>query len=202
MAAIYIIAGPPGVGKSTNGFDFIPEHLDIINEDDTRLRYKAKGFADYNEYAIYRVRDIIKQKLIQQEDFALELNLGFPNQYDYAASLKKFSSVIKLHVILFFTNDLQLCLDRARERHLAGLHLVDPNTVTKMYNNTMPLLADNFAIIDDLLLVDVSPDNTITPVAHYDRQTNRLTESFLKTDWYISVAKPIIAYHIGLASGQ
>ncbi len=198
MAIIYIIAGPPGVGKSTNGFDFIPEHLDIINEDDTRLRYKAKGFVDYNEYSIFRVRDIIRKKLIRQEDFALELNLGFQNQYDYVISLKKFSSGIKLHVVLFFTDDLYLCLDRARERHLAGLHLVEPETVTNMYNNTMSLLADNFPIIDDLLLIDVNPNNTVTPVAHYERNINRLTESFLNPDWYTSTAKPIIVYQSGL----
>jgi len=84
MSSIHIIAGPPGIGKSTRGPDYINPNLDILNEDDMRLKYKEKGFIDYNEYSIFRVRDIIKQKLIRDEDFALELNLGFPHQYEYA----------------------------------------------------------------------------------------------------------------------
>ena len=84
MSVINIIAGPPGIGKSTKRFYYIDENLDILNEDEMRFRYKAKGFADYNEYSIYRVRDIIRRKLIRNEDIALELNLGYPHQYEYA----------------------------------------------------------------------------------------------------------------------
>jgi len=50
MSVIHIVAGPPGIGKSTKGFDYIDESLDILNEDEMRFRYKTKGFADYNEY--------------------------------------------------------------------------------------------------------------------------------------------------------
>lgn len=96
MAVIHIIAGPLGIGKSTSGAEFIPSQLDIINEDDAKFKHKAKGYVDYNEYSIYRVRDIIKQKLIVDEDFALELNLGFAHQYYYAKSLKQFHPENKL----------------------------------------------------------------------------------------------------------
>jgi len=84
MSVINIIAGPPGIGKSTKGFYYIDENLDILNEDEMRFRYKAKGFADYNEYAIYRVHDVIRRKLIRNETIALELNLGYHHQYEYA----------------------------------------------------------------------------------------------------------------------
>lgn len=83
MSVINIIAGPPGIGKSTNGSDYIDENLDVLNEDEMRFRYKAKGYADYNEYSIYRARDIIRRKLIRNENIALELNLGYPHQYEY-----------------------------------------------------------------------------------------------------------------------
>jgi hypothetical protein len=94
MSIINIIAGPPGIGKSTKGFDYVDEELDILNEDEMRFRYKARGFADYNEYSVYRVRDIIKGKLIRNKDFALELNLGYPHQYEYALAAK--NSVMKI----------------------------------------------------------------------------------------------------------
>ena len=31
MSVINIIAGPPGIGKSSNGFDYIDDDLDILN---------------------------------------------------------------------------------------------------------------------------------------------------------------------------
>lgn len=48
MSHIYIIAGPPGVGKSTRGNEFIDPEVEILNEDEVRHRYKNKGYADYN----------------------------------------------------------------------------------------------------------------------------------------------------------
>ena len=152
MSVIHIIAGPPGIGKSTKGFDYIDESLDILNEDEMRFRYKAKGFADYNEYSIYRVREIIKRKLIRNEDFALELNLGYPHQYEYVLSAKRFNNENKLNIILFFTDSLQLCLDRAKIRHQNGLHLVLPETISEMYNNTLPLLKGNLNLSTNLAL--------------------------------------------------
>jgi predicted ABC-type ATPase len=94
MSEIFIIAGPPGIGKSTMGSQYIPADLDLLNEDDMRLKYKEKGFVDYNEYSIHRVAELIKGKLIRNEDFALELNLGFQHQYDYVFSAKRFNTEI------------------------------------------------------------------------------------------------------------
>ena len=48
MSAIYIIAGPPGIGKSTRGHEFIDMELAVVNEDEMRFRYKAAGYSDYN----------------------------------------------------------------------------------------------------------------------------------------------------------
>src|ERR1700749_234824 len=109
MSYIHIIAGPPGVGKSTRGQEFIPPELEILNEDEIRHRYKIKGYADYNEYSLQKVRGTGLQNLIRSKDFALELNLGFEHQYQYALSLKRFSNEVKLDVVLFFTVHLQLC---------------------------------------------------------------------------------------------
>ncbi|MFI5136348.1 MAG: hypothetical protein ACHQIM_00885 [Sphingobacteriales bacterium] len=192
MSVINIIAGPPGIGKSTKGFDYIDENLDILNEDEMRFRYKAKGFADYNEYSIYRVRDIIRRKLIRNEDIALELNLGYPHQYEYALAAKKFSNDNKLNVILFFTDSLQLCLDRAKIRHQNGLHLVKPETITEMYNNTLPLLKDNFESIDKLSLVNTNPQNDFFTVAEYIKASKKLELRNQSPKWFKNDLLPFI----------
>lgn len=41
MSQIYIIASPPGVGKSTLRESFIPPEMDILNKDEMRFKYKA-----------------------------------------------------------------------------------------------------------------------------------------------------------------
>ncbi|MDR3693536.1 hypothetical protein [Mucilaginibacter sp.] len=196
MSAINIIAGPPGIGKSSNGFDYIDEDLDILNEDEMRFRYKAKGYADYNEYSIYRVRDIIRRKLIRNEDIALELNLGFPHQYEYALAAKKFSNENQLNVILFFSDSLQLCLDRAKIRHESGLHLVTPETITEMYNNTLPLLKANFDAIDNLILIDATEENDFFTVAEYNKAAKQLELRSQNPDWFKNDLRPFIELYL------
>jgi predicted ABC-type ATPase len=170
MSVIHIIAGPPGIGKSTRGAAYISQELDVLNEDDMRLKYKEKGFIDYNEYSIYRVRDIIKEKLIRDEDFALELNLGFQHQYEYAISAKQFSQNNKLHVIIFYTDSLQLCLDRAKLRYENGLHLVKPEI--------------NFDKVDHAIFVNANTQNKFSLVAVYNKALNKLQLYDFAVDWF------------------
>jgi len=66
-----------------------------------RFKYKTQGYADYNEYSIHRVRETIRRNLIKNEDFALELNLGFAHQFEYTLSIKRFNYENKLNVVLF-----------------------------------------------------------------------------------------------------
>lgn len=184
MSIIHVIAGSPGIGKSTRGPDFISPHLDILNEDDMRLKYKEKGFADYNEYSIFRVRDIIRQKLIGDEDFALELNLGFAHQYEYAVAAKKFRHNNKLHVILFYSDSLRLCLDRAKLRHESGLHLVRPEIVMKMYDNTIPLFKHHFDAVDHATMVNADANNKFSLVAIYNKSTKQLVIHDPDPKWF------------------
>jgi predicted ABC-type ATPase len=196
MSVIYIIAGPPGIGKSTRGHEFIDEELDILNEDEMRFRYKASGYADYNEYSIQRVKNIIRQNLINNQDFALELNLGFPHQYDYVLSAKRFRHENKLNIILFFTDDIGLCLRRAKERHEHGLHLVKPEIIREMYVNTILMLKNNFADVDHLVLLHTSDDNRLFRIAEYNKEDRSLKIFNNSADWFNNDLKPFIESRI------
>ena len=192
MSAIYIIAGPPGIGKSTSGDEFIDPELDILNEDEMRFKYKAQGYADYNEYSIHRVRNTIRQKLIRNEDFALELNLGYAHQYEYILSTKNFRHQNKLHVILFFTDDVNLCLTRAKERYESGRHLVKPDVIREMYANTIPLLKTNFDMIDELVLLDSNNHGELILVANYEKEANQFIIHDDSSDWFGKELKPFL----------
>lgn len=42
---IYLIAGPPGIGKSTNSLKVLPRKITIIDHDLAAYQYKKEGFA-------------------------------------------------------------------------------------------------------------------------------------------------------------
>jgi dephospho-CoA kinase len=98
---IYLIAGPPGIGKSTNARKFIAPNLTIVDQDLAGYQYKKQGFADYRDLASLRTNQTIRECLFAQQDFALELNLGFQSHYDYLKSIVYFdqcgSSAAVLH---------------------------------------------------------------------------------------------------------
>lgn len=191
MSQLFIIAGTPGVGKTTVGHRFIPPNLDIINEDEMRFKYRERGYPDYKEQAIHRVTQAIRNKLISNEDFAFELNLGYEEHYEYVISAKQFSAENSLNVILFHSDDLDLCLNRARLRHESGRHLVKPETIRTMYANTLPLLKANFGAIDLLTLVNVEAD-AISAIAVYDKKANKLVIREHPAKWFNNDLYPFI----------
>jgi predicted ABC-type ATPase len=42
MPKFYIIAGPPGIGKSVNSQLFLPPNIEIINHDNLFRQFKSK----------------------------------------------------------------------------------------------------------------------------------------------------------------
>ncbi|GAA0882171.1 hypothetical protein GCM10009120_07680 [Sphingobacterium siyangense subsp. cladoniae] len=175
MATIYIIAGPPGIGKSTSGIDFLPDGIPVLDADLIAHRYREQGFADYKDIGNWRFQNILRDYLVSGRDFSVELNLGFQSHYDLVSRLRNFNRENRLELILFHTGDLQLCLDRARIRHENGLHLVLPETIREMYQNTIPLLIENIEIFSSITGIDVVRDTiVIEPFLKFDRLKQEL----------------------------
>lgn len=153
---IYIIAGPPGIGKSTTGYRFVPTQLPIIDQDLAAYQYRKEGFIDYQHLASLKSNQQIKDFLFAEQDFALELNLGFPSHYEYLKSIASFNCANNVHLILFYTDSVDFCLTRAKLRHLKGGHLVKPEIIQEMYDQTFPLLKDNLSLFQSFRFIDVS----------------------------------------------
>lgn len=152
---IYLIAGPPGVGKSTSGNKFIPKGTPIIDHDLAAYQYKKEGFEDYQSLASLSANQNIKKFLFEKTNFALELNLGFQSHYDFLRSIANFDRSNKIHLVLFFINNINVCLDRALMRHQYGGHLVEPHIIKEMYENTIPLLQENKTLFHSIKFIDV-----------------------------------------------
>ena len=154
---IYVIAGPPGIGKSTAGYRTVPPNLQIIDQDLAGQQYKKEGFIDYQQLATFSSNNKIKSFLFNNLDFAIELNLGFQVHYDYLKSFRNISKEYKIHLILFFTDYLEICLQRAAIRHKMGGHLVKPAIIIDMYKNTIPLFKENESLFHTKLFIDITP---------------------------------------------
>jgi len=191
MSQIIVIAGPPGVGKSTAGFEFVDPELEILNEDEMAFKYRAQGYPDYKEHAIQRFTQAIRTKLIRNEDIALELNLGYQEHYDYILSAKKFRSDNTLHIILFYTDELDLCLERAKFRFESGRHLVKPETIREMYDNTLPLLQRHFEEIASMHFVNATKAG-FSLVAFYDRIMYKLELIDAESAWFNEKVYPFV----------
>lgn len=156
MPTIYIIAGPPGIGKSTNGSEFLLNSAgEILNHDKLTLYYKNKGQVDYEDLSNLKANSFIQEKFLLNSDFGVELNLGLENHYDLIRYIRKNHSNYLIYVLMFFTDDIDLCLTRAILREQSGGHNVKPQIIKEMYANTISLLRTNIHLINQLQLIDV-----------------------------------------------
>ncbi|WAC09911.1 hypothetical protein [Dyadobacter pollutisoli] len=153
---IYLIAGPPGIGKSTYGRELVPTDIPIVDHDLAAQQYKKEGLLDYSQLASQKANQFINGCIKEKVDFALELNLGYKSHYEYLRSLVVSDKHVRVHLILFFTENVNLCLLRAKARFENGGHLVAPGIIEEMYKNTLPLLKRNLSIFSLFTFVSVT----------------------------------------------
>jgi predicted ABC-type ATPase len=183
LAQIFIIAGPPGIGKSSAGFYFIPEGLAVLDPDQIADRYKKQGFTDYKDIGNLKFNELVKKELFAGNSFAIELNLGYQSHYDFLKSLKNFNKDNSIEVILFYTDDIDLCIKRAEIRHQSGLHLVSTDTINEMYYNTKPLLKENFSMLSSLTAINVTAEDLPEVVLFYHVKDGQLNLPENAPDW-------------------
>ena len=158
MAKIYIIAGTPGIGKSTSGKYFIPTTIDILNHDNLQLYFKKKSVIDYEELSNLKANDFILRQLELNNNFGVELNLGFENHYELLRFIKNGYAHYEIEVVLFHTDNIQICIDRAFLREKFGGHKVETPVIEQMYKNMIPLLQNNAYLIHQVQLINVEVD--------------------------------------------
>ena len=158
---IYIIAGPPGIGKSTHSKVLIPAGTPIVDHDLASYQYKKEGFENYRDIASKRCNERVREFLSNKEDFALELNLGFPSHYNYLSYISGFHYDNKVELVLFFTDEVKLCLNRADIRHKSGGHEVEADVIKQMYSHTIALFKENKRLFSTIRLIDVTYESVI-----------------------------------------
>lgn len=155
MPILYIIAGPPGIGKTTNAALFVGHEIIVENSDVTAIALKNQGEANYQEIAFEQLRIKAENNCKLNIHFGIELNLGcqIPH-YSYARYWHQ-KYQYDLRVTLFYTDDVGLCVNRALERQQAGGHRVAESVILDMHAQTIPLLRKNIHLISHLQFVNV-----------------------------------------------
>ncbi len=158
MPTLYIVAGPPGVGKTTSTSLFIDQRIFVENSDVTAIALKSQGEDNYQEIAFEQLRQKAEKNCQSSIDFGVELNLGcqIPH-YSYARYWQN-KYRYDLDVTLFFTDNSSICLERAALRQKAGGHRVAESVILDMHAQTIPLLRKNIQLINHLQFVNVTDE--------------------------------------------
>lgn len=185
MPTLYIIAGPPGIGKSSNSSIFLPDGLPVLNHDLIRVAYKQQQLPDYGVKSNQKAWAFINEKSKSGADFGIELNLGFDQHYSLLTQIPYYYTSYTIHILLFFTDDLQLCLDRTAKRFDNGGHYVPEAVVKEMYAQTLSLLRKNISFFSHIQFFDVAHERLLPELVYsgyYPTANHEFTHAILP-DW-------------------
>jgi predicted ABC-type ATPase len=185
MAKIYIIAGPPGIGKSTSGRHFVPPSIEILNHDSLLLHYKYNEEVDYEDLANLKANNFVLEQLTEKNNFGIELNLGFDSHYELLRLIKREHSHYQIEIVLFYTDNIEICFDRALLREKFGGHHVDSDIILKMYENTIPLIKKSTHLIHGIQLIN---DDFESIELVYSKENDSIFSITELPDWVKSLA--------------
>ena len=187
---LYILAGPPGVGKSHNWQAFVP--LKPLNHDEIAADLKKEGIRNYEEYAEQKIWEQIHENITLGVDFGIELNLGYSKHYGLLRKIYGHCKHYAIHVLLFFTDVDSLCSVRATEREKAGGQEVEPAAIEEMRCNTIGLLKKNIAMFSYVSFIDVTYNSVELVYSGYYPNRNHEFVNDVLPNW-VSTNFPEIA---------
>jgi predicted ABC-type ATPase len=119
------------------------------------LHYKYKEEVDYEDLANLKANSFVLEQLTEKNNFGIELNLGFDSHYELLRFIKREHSHYQIEIVLFYTDNIEICFDRALLREKFGGYHVDSDIILKMYENTIPLIKNNVHLIHGIQLINV-----------------------------------------------
>lgn len=131
----------------------VPAGIDYINADLIAKEIKAKaGGLNTQDIANQEAGQLFYQRVKDGKSFAIETNLCDVETY------KSFQGVQSLgyKILIYFlaVDDVQVCIDRVKQRVSQGGHNVNPDVIKERYAKGLALLKHYKAFPDSLVLLD------------------------------------------------
>lgn len=154
MPNIYIIAGCNGAGKTTASYTVLPEMLqckEFVNADEI-----AKGLSPFQpekvaieagRIMLNRINELIEKNI----DFAFETTLATKS---YASLIKRVQNIgYDVTLLFFWLNTEELAKERVKSRVLSGGHNINPDVISRRYQNGIKNLINLYLPICDYWMI-------------------------------------------------
>lgn len=178
---VYIIAGPNGAGKTTFAREFLPRYADCKNFVNADLI--AQGVSPFSpEAAAFRAGKLMR---IEIDHFVQRnLDFGFETTLSGRSLLKSIGHIrsrgYAVHFYYLWLSDVELALDRIRERVLSGGHDVPEAVVRRRFHRSIVNFLEGYrTFADSWMLFDNSGE---TPAVMASDLHGKL--SIMKADQY------------------
>ncbi|MGE8427367.1 MAG: hypothetical protein ACN6O7_05800 [Sphingobacterium sp.] len=168
MATIYVITGPPHIGKSTCGQYFIPEGIKILDPNLFVQSYAELGLKD----GYRRFEEQLLGLLSNDEDFAIEVNIVNKAHLQMLQDIKALYPENKIEMIFFYTDNIHICQARSKAKKNNSCDS-SPDKITQLYIHTMPLVKRHLNLFSSVKGIDIS-ENHIVPETVFKYQDDAL----------------------------
>jgi predicted ABC-type ATPase len=153
MPELHVVAGPNGVGKSSTFETLVPAGTDYINADLIAKEIKAKaGGLNTQDIANQEASQLFYQRVKDGKSFAIETNLCDVETYKSFQGVQSLGYQILIYFLAVY--DVQVCIDRVKQRVSQGGHNVNPDVIKERYTKGLALLKHYKAFPDSLVLLD------------------------------------------------
>jgi predicted ABC-type ATPase len=151
---IYVLAGANGVGKTTVNPFFIPKNVPYVNADDFayQLRQRLGNDVNVQELANAEALEQMNIFIAKRKTFAIETNLADNETWLFLIGIQGLG--YDLHLNFFGVSDVEICINRVRNRVLQGGHYVRPDIVIARYKIGLGLLKHYKNVPNKLVLTD------------------------------------------------
>jgi predicted ABC-type ATPase len=163
-ATLYIIGGANGVGKTSAFFNDFPIDCPFINADEIAQQIRQKTSAPFNiqELANREALALMNGYLANRQSFCFESNLSDNDTWKFIEAVQL--SGYQICIYFYCLDDINICIQRVKQRVLEGGHDVRPDIIKQRYESGLLLLKHYFALVDTLLLIDNAFVSTICAV--------------------------------------
>lgn len=175
---VYILGGPNGVGKTTQGNHFSGDkNIFFVNPDQIKIDLELQHRGEITRAQIYYVLDIYIDNALKQDDAVI-----IENNLHEESSFRFLSSYVSKHRAksicrFYYLDDINKLIERVADRvkHLG--HKVNEDTIKRRYKSSYQLIKTHINTFDEVHFFDTSSIIPVLVFEVFDGELNYINEN-------------------------